>query len=232
MSTSSTLPTSLDMPSMAYQVPVHVPLPTYNWAASDQMQEFCLFKCQLETWTWICKIKAEEKPDYLLCILGKEGYAAMDRWVPSRWIVLRLHREHVRWWDFPTSPFLQAGRHHIEVGQIHWWASRSDMPTCLQGINWQWQWCCNWVWSPMHADSGNPRCWHQAAQTTSKGQLWQEGIAPPGDLQNLLHCWIRGGCHVCGSCGSCCMPHPPGTWAKAADVTHTMPQLHPSTPSQ
>ena len=47
------------------------------------MQEFCLFKCQLETWTRICKIKAEEKLDYLLFILGKEGYATIDRWVPS-----------------------------------------------------------------------------------------------------------------------------------------------------
>ena len=68
---------------MAYQAPVHVPLPMYNWAASDQMWEFHLFKCQLETWTWICKIKADEKLDYLLWILGKEGYAAMDRWVPA-----------------------------------------------------------------------------------------------------------------------------------------------------
>ena len=68
---------------MAYQVLVPVPLPTYNWAASDQMQEFWLFKCQLDTWSRICKIKAEEKLDYLLCILGKEGYAAMDRWVPA-----------------------------------------------------------------------------------------------------------------------------------------------------
>ena len=83
MSTSSTLPTSPDIPPMAYQVPVPVPLPTYDWAASNQMQEFCLLKCQLETWTRICKIKAEEKLDYLLCILGKEGYAAMDRWVPA-----------------------------------------------------------------------------------------------------------------------------------------------------
>ena len=49
MSTSSS--TSPDMPPMAYQVPGHVPLPTYDWAASDQMGEFCLFKCQLETWT-------------------------------------------------------------------------------------------------------------------------------------------------------------------------------------
>ena len=47
------------------------------------MQEFCLFKCQLESWTRIHKIKAEEKLNYLLCIMGKEGYAAMDRWVPA-----------------------------------------------------------------------------------------------------------------------------------------------------
>ena len=31
----------------------------------------------------ICKIKAEEKLDYLLCILGKEDYATMGRWVPA-----------------------------------------------------------------------------------------------------------------------------------------------------
>ena len=71
------------MQPMAYQAPVHVPLPMYNWAASNQMPEFCLFKCQLETWTQICKIKAEEKRDYLLCILSKEGYATTDRRVPA-----------------------------------------------------------------------------------------------------------------------------------------------------
>ena len=83
MSTSFNSSASPDMPPMAYQAPVPVPLPTYNWAASNQMEEFCLFKCQLETWTRICKIKAEEKLGYLLCIWGKEGYATMDRWVPA-----------------------------------------------------------------------------------------------------------------------------------------------------
>ena len=80
---STSLSASPDMPPMAYQAPVPVPLPTYNWATSDQMQEFCPFKCQLDTWTRIHMIKAEVKLDYLLCILGKEGYAAMDRWVPA-----------------------------------------------------------------------------------------------------------------------------------------------------
>ena len=44
---------------------------------------FRLSKCQLDTWFWLCKIKAEEHLDYLLFILGKEGYAAMDHWVPT-----------------------------------------------------------------------------------------------------------------------------------------------------
>ena len=83
MSTSSDPSASPDVLPMAYQAPVPIPLPTYNWAASDQMREFHLFKCQLETWTRIREIKAEEKLDNLLCILGKEGYATMDRCVPA-----------------------------------------------------------------------------------------------------------------------------------------------------
>ena len=50
---------------------------------ADQMCEFRLFRYQLDTWTQLFKIKAEECLDYLLCILGKEGYASMDHWVPS-----------------------------------------------------------------------------------------------------------------------------------------------------
>ena len=65
------------------QAPVSVSLPTYNWNVDDQMHKFRLFKCQLDTWFWLCKVKAEEHLDYLLCILGKEGYAAMDCWVPT-----------------------------------------------------------------------------------------------------------------------------------------------------
>ena len=73
---------SMPATSVLCQIPVNVPVPTYDWNMTDQMQEFCLFKCQLDTWFWFCKIKAEEHLDYLLCILGKEGYAAMDHWVP------------------------------------------------------------------------------------------------------------------------------------------------------
>ena len=65
-----------------YQAPVNVPLPTYGWNVADQMQEFHLFSCQFDTWFQLYKIKAEECLDYLLCILGKEGYTVMDSWVP------------------------------------------------------------------------------------------------------------------------------------------------------
>ena len=58
--------------------PDPVPLPTYNWAASDQMQEFCLFKCQLETWTWIRKIKAEEN---LIIYSASWAKRAMPPWI-------------------------------------------------------------------------------------------------------------------------------------------------------
>ena len=135
---STSLSASPDMPSMAYQAPVPVPLPTYNWAASDQMWEFCLFKCQLETWTRICKIKAEEKTWLPVLHSGQRGLCHHGRMGTSRWStqeqpckVLRLHREHIRWWDLPMSPCLWAGRHHKEVWRIHWWGNRSDMPTCL-----------------------------------------------------------------------------------------------------
>ena len=64
------------------QAPVSMPLPTYDWDVADQMHKFRLFKCQVDTWFWLHKIKVEEHLDYLLCILGKEGYAAKDHWVP------------------------------------------------------------------------------------------------------------------------------------------------------
>ena len=65
-----------------YQAPVNVPFPMYDWNVADQMCEFRLFKCQLDTWFQLCKIKAEECLDYLLCILDKKGYAAIDHWAP------------------------------------------------------------------------------------------------------------------------------------------------------
>ena len=238
MSTSSTSSTSPDTPPMAYQVPVQVPLPTYNWASRDQMWEFHLFKHQLETWTRICKIKAEEKRDYLLCILSKEGYTAMDRWV---WADRTHKNDPIEFLHYIESILDDEISPQVCVYQLEDITKRSDesigelvdqiWPTCLQGTNQQWQWCCNWVWSSMQDYLGDPRSQHQALQTNSKGQLWQEGIAPTRDLQNILHCWIRSGCNVCGSCSTCCMPHLPGTWSNAADVICTVPQLHPSTPS-
>ena len=75
-------PTSSAPTPVLCQAPVNVPLPTYDWNVADQMWGFWLFKSQLDTWFWLWKIKAVECLDYLLCILGKDGYAAMDHWVP------------------------------------------------------------------------------------------------------------------------------------------------------
>ena len=91
-SCSNTLPICLPLPiHLLHQI--HHPWPTrhqflYHCLHTTGLpvtrcKSFTYSKCQLETWTRICKIKAEEKLDYLLCILGKEGYATMDRWVPA-----------------------------------------------------------------------------------------------------------------------------------------------------
>ena len=41
-----------------------------------------IFKHQFTSWKKICQIMSDEV-DYLLSILGKEGYAAMDCWMPT-----------------------------------------------------------------------------------------------------------------------------------------------------
>ena len=134
-------PTSLaSMPAtpVLSQAPVNVPLHTYDWNAADQMGEFHLFKCQLETWFWLCEIKAEECLDYLLCILGKEGYVAMGCWVlPDEGHKMRsgkipwLHQKQLKWQDLPMSPCLWTGGCQEEVWWIYQWTHRQGMPTCL-----------------------------------------------------------------------------------------------------
>ena len=77
------LTSSVSMPVIPVlcQAPVNMPLLIWLECGWPDVR-VSLFKCQLDTWFWLCKIKAEECLDYLLCILGKEGYVAMDCWVP------------------------------------------------------------------------------------------------------------------------------------------------------
>ena len=87
------------------------------------MQEFCLFKCQPETWTRICKIKAEEKVDYLLCILGKEIYATMDRWVPAD----EVHKnDPVKFLDYIESTLDDEISPQVHVYELEDITKRSD----------------------------------------------------------------------------------------------------------
>ena len=57
--------------------------PKYEWKAKDQLREMRLFQRQLEHWFTIQKTKDDQKLIYTLSFLGKEGYAAQDRWVPK-----------------------------------------------------------------------------------------------------------------------------------------------------
>ena len=77
----NTMSTPLESGSgIVVQAPINVPLPTYDCYAPDQMWEFQLFKHQFTSWKEICQIMSDEV-DYLLSILGKEGYAAMNHWM-------------------------------------------------------------------------------------------------------------------------------------------------------
>ena len=78
----STPPESASGSGIVVQVPINVPLPMYDQNAPDQMQEFQMFKCQFTSWKKICQIMSDEV-DYLLSIISKEGYAAMDHWMPT-----------------------------------------------------------------------------------------------------------------------------------------------------
>ena len=71
------------LPHLSFVQPPSMCHSPHDWNVADWMHEFRLFKCQFDTWFQLCKIKAEECLDYLLCILGKDGYAAMDHWVPT-----------------------------------------------------------------------------------------------------------------------------------------------------
>ena len=108
MSTSSSA--SPDTPPMAYQVPVPVPLPTYNWAASDQMWEFS--PIQVPAWDLDLNLQDQGWGKTWLSALhpGQRGLCHHGLMGTSRWStqeqpceVLRLHREHARQWDLPTS---------------------------------------------------------------------------------------------------------------------------------
>ena len=76
------------------------------------MHELRFFKSQLDTWFWLCKIKAEECLDYLLCILGKEGYAAMDYLVPTdeayKWDLEKFLNYLETTLDDKISPWVQV----------------------------------------------------------------------------------------------------------------------------
>ena len=78
----STPPRSASGSGIVVQAPIHVPLPTYDWNAWHQMWESWLFKHEFTSWKKICQIMSNEV-NYLLSILGKEGYAAIDCWMPT-----------------------------------------------------------------------------------------------------------------------------------------------------
>ncbi len=57
-----------------------LPIPHYDWEAKDQLRELRLFRKQLESYFKLKKTKVEDRLDLVKLLLGKEGFAAHDRW--------------------------------------------------------------------------------------------------------------------------------------------------------
>lgn len=57
--------------------------PKFDWSAKDRLREIRLFRCQLEDWFEDNAVAEDKQMRKTLQILGKEGYAAKDRWVPA-----------------------------------------------------------------------------------------------------------------------------------------------------
>ena len=170
-----------------YQAPINVPLPTYDWNAADQMCEFWLFKCQLDTWFWLRKIKAEECLDYLLCILGKEGYAAMDHWVPPD---EANKRDPEKFLNYLKSTLDDEISPQVNVYELEDIKKRSDesidelidricqLTHCVQigngsdvAIEFEVQ--CRLIWAIPDA---NIKLWKEL-----KSQSWEKGVTSTGD---------------------------------------------------
>ena len=219
------------MPPMAYQAPVPVPLPTYNWAASDQMQEFHLFKSQLETWTRICKIKAEEKPDYLLCILGKEGNAAMDRWVSAD----EMHKnDPAKFLDYIEGTLDDQISPRVHVYELEDITKRSD-----ESIDELVNRICQLVQRAQISNGSDAaiefkvQCRLIRAIPDADIELCKQLLKVSCDkrvshLPEIYRTYyaVESGssCNVCRTHGTCCTPCPPDTWSQAADfLTHCAP---------
>ena len=209
---------------MAYQVPVHVSLLTYNWAAGDQMREFCLFKCQLETWTRICKIKAEEKCDYLLCILGKEGYATMHRWVPAE----EAHKnDPMKFLDYIESTLDDEITQRVCVYELEDITKRSD-ESIDELVDWICQLACR-----AQISNGSDAAIEFKVQCRLIWAIPDANIKLLKQLLKVSH--DKRVSHLLEICRTyyavesgavaMCVGH------AVHAVCHTMPQLHPSTPS-
>ena len=83
-----------------------------------------------------------DEVDYLLSILGKEGYAAMDHWMPTdpadkydAGMFLNYLEKYPRWWNISLCESLWAGRCQEEDRLDNWCTHWLHMPTCLPCTN-------------------------------------------------------------------------------------------------
>ena len=120
-----------------------------------------------------------DEMDYLLSILGKEGYSAMDHWMPT---------DHAdkndagKFLDYLESTLDDEISPHVRVYELEDVKKRTDETTdalihhihqlACHALIGDGEWCSCWVCSAQ-ADSCHSRWWQWAAAGTSQGQLRQ-----------------------------------------------------------
>ena len=165
----------------------------------------------------MCKIKAEEKLDYLLCILGKEGYAAMDRWVPAD----EVHKnDPVKFVDHIESTLDDKISPQVHVYELEDITKRSN-----KSIDELVDWICQ-LTSRAQIGNGSDAAIEFKVQCRLIWAILDANIKLDKQLLKVSHdkrvlhlleiCRtyyheIRSGCDVCGSGGTHSMPHPSDT---------------------
>ena len=149
-----------------------------------------------------------DEVDYLLSILGKKGYAAMDYRCPLILQIRMMLGSSLMTWKVPwMMRYLPVFEYELEDEEDRWdnWCTHWYLPTCLPCTNSWWEWCSCWVRSSAQADSCHSRWWHWAMEGASQSQLRQECLTSTEDLPYILCCWVWSCCNVCWQNHPCSM---------------------------
>ena len=120
---------------------------------------FTFWSTNSSSWKKICQITSDEV-DYLLSILGKKSYAAMDHWMPTdpsdkndAGKFLDYLETYPGWWRYlPMLGVYELEDIKKKIRWDNWCTHWSYMPMCSPCTNRWLEWCSCWIWSSAQTD--------------------------------------------------------------------------------